>query len=204
MGRVKARLLFIPGSPALIEPLAAADAPSRRLAEAARSTALLRSDEAAAAVDIVCSMDQAAYTAWTGSLRALGAPQVNVGGGNYLGELVTRYLLGERNYRATREHIAPVDPAALTVVVIDGPAGLTPRAPLAMIDSGPKMHQLLRQLIATGTSEGLTHEELAQSGVCEPQRWLELAQLDVAHACLLDDDATLGVGRYVGEWEINA
>ena len=204
VGRVKARLLIIPGSPALVEPLAAADATSRRLAETVRSAALLRRRKPYATVDVVCSMNQSAYTAWTGSLRAWGAPQVTVGDGNYLGELVTRYLLGERNYRGARDHLTPLDPEALTGVVVDGPAGLTPRAPLAMIDTAPAMHEALRQLVATGKSEGLTHAALAQSGVCEPQRWLELSQLNVAHARLLDDDATLGVGRYVGEWEVNA
>lgn len=192
-------ILIVPGSPALVSELSLADAPSRRLAAAIRGAAA----GDARPVDIVCDLDEGSYTARTGTFAAWGAPQVDVGGGNHLGELVARYLLGDRNYRPARERIAPLDPEALTVVVLDGPAGLTPRAPLAFIDEAPAVHETLTELVASGSAPGpgLDADWLGQGGVVKPELWIELAELEPRTATLLDVDATLGVGRYVGVWQ---
>ena len=85
-------LMVMPASPALAVELSSNDAASRALLAAARTLAV----EAAAAgitqVDIVGSQDKRWYTAHTGSLKAWGAA-TNLGGGNYLPEIMARYVL---------------------------------------------------------------------------------------------------------------
>lgn len=189
MGRVTrtASILIVPGSPALIAELGRGDEASRELERAARGATAGDTRP----VDIVCRMGPDTYTAHTGTFAAWGAPQVDVGGGNHLGELIVRYLLGPRKYRPARAHVAPLDPAALTVVVADGPAGLTARAPLALVPGAPAVHEALRGFVATG--RGCVDKQML---------WEELALLDVTRARLLASDDTLGVGRYVGAWEV--
>lgn len=189
MGRVTrtASILIVPGSPALVAELGRGDDASRELERAARGAAAGDTR----AVDIVCDMGPDTYTACTGTFAAWGAPQVDVGGGNHLGELVARYLLGLREYRPARAHVAPLDPAALTVVVVDGPAGLTARAPLAFVPGDPAAHEALRGFVATG-----------RGCVDKHMLWQELSLLSVTRARLIAADDTLGVGRYVGAWEV--
>lgn len=198
MESILAPVLIIPGSPALVTALAPADAASKRLAGAVRETSARFSG---LPVDVVCPLSDDEYTARTGTFTAWGAPHVQVGAGNYLGELLARYLLGEREYRPARETIGALDPDVLTVIVADGPAGLTPRAPLAFIDSAPEIHAALQRFIAGGT--GLAEAEtLKEAGVVKPEPWTMLAELSPANAELIDADDTLGVGRYVGVWEV--
>lgn len=142
---MSATLLIVPGSPALVSALSPAHAPSARIADAVRDAAAAP-DVAEKPVDIVCPLDEDEYTAHAGSFAAWGAPQVTVGGGSHLGELIVRHLLGERDYRPARAAIGQLDPDALTVVVADGPAGLTPRAPLALLDDAPATHEGLQAL----------------------------------------------------------
>lgn len=190
-------LLIVPGSPALIRELSLIDAPSTLLAHTIRECAHnLDHTRPAAPVDIVCPLGEDDYTDHTGSLRAWGAPHVTVGGGNHLGELVVRYLLGERDYRPAREHLEPLDPEALTVVVVDGPAGLTDRAPLALQPGARETHEGLERFI--GGDAALPPLE---GGVLKPGLWCELAQLRPTRAELLASDDSLGVGRYVGVWQ---
>lgn len=193
MGRVTrtASVLIVPGSPALVAELGRGDAASRELERAARAAAAgdIRP------VDIVCDMGPDTFTARTGTFAAWGAPQVDVGGGNHLGELVARYLLGPREYRPARARVAPLDPSALTVVVADGPAGLTARAPLAFVPGDPAAHEALRRFVATGRG-------FVRGGVDKHMLWEELSLLDVTQAHLIASDDTLGVGRYVGAWEV--
>lgn len=196
----KAHLLIIPGSPALVEELAPGDAPSKRLAATARRAAGQGGDDTRP-VDIVCPLGEAAFTRHTGSFAAWGAPQVTVGGGNHLGEIIARYLLGDHTYRPARDTITPLDPQALTVVVVDGPAGLTPRAPLAFIESAPAVHEALEVFLNTGAGLPST-SNMRDAGVFDPELWSKLAQLQPARCELLDSDSSLGVGRYVAAWEV--
>lgn len=189
MGRVTrtASILIVPGSPALVAELGRGDEASRKLERSARGATAGDTRP----VDIVCDMGPDTYTARTGTFAAWGAPQVDVGGGNHLGELIVRYLLGPREYRPARAHVAPLDPVALTVVVADGPAGLTARAPLALVPGAPAAHEALRGFVATG--RGCVDKQML---------WEELSLLDVTQAHLIASDDTLGVGRYVGAWEV--
>lgn len=152
-------------------------------------------------VEIVRPCNASERTELAGSFAAWGAPQVQVGAGNYLPELVARYALApyEPEVREVREHIGVPEPDVLTVVVVDGSAGLTARAPLALIESAPELHRALQQFVAGERSQ--LPEGMEQLGVLEPGLWRELASLD-ARRQLLHADDSLGVGRYVGLWEV--
>ncbi len=192
-----ATIWIIPGSPALVEELSLHDAPSHRLRTHIRS---LAAEEAAGSnrpIDIVCSLDERWRTGHTGSLQAWGAPQVRVRGGNHLGELVARYALGDPEVREVRAHIGTPDPQAVTVVVVDGSAGLTARAPLALVPGAQELHQRMCEWLGGG--EGIVDTQMP--GVVEPALWHELAELTPQRAMLVDADDTLGVGRYVAVWE---
>lgn len=186
-------LLVVPGSPVLVRELAPQDESGRKITDALHE--LVAGDDRP--VEIVGSRDERWRTEITGSFCAWGA-DVQVGGGNYLPELVARYVLREREIADSRDRIAPLNPDALTVVVVDGPAGLTARAPLALIDGAPSAHTALEQFL--DGAGGLPGE---LPGVVEKRLWLELAQLE-AQKTLVASDSELGVGRYLAAWEVAA
>lgn len=202
-------MLVMPGSPALVAPLAPRDEAARRLCALARRTA--RKYEGLP-VHLVGSRDPRWFTAHTGSFRAWGAPQVRVGGGNYLPELVMRYVLDAAEVVEARDRLGHPREGVLTVVALDGSAGLTPRAPLSLLDGASWADQWCRDLLAgrhrpgerTGKEMGEEADagRLRAAGVIEPALWCELAALTPRHACLVDADATAGVGRYVAEWRL--
>ena len=189
--RVRPNLWIVPGSPALA--LSPDDAASLRLLQATRALAGTADGRA---IDIVCSLADQWHTAHTGSFAAWGGPQITVRGGNHLGELVARFALGDPEVREVRGDIGTPDPKAVTVVVLDGPAGLTPRAPLALVDGAPEYHQRLCRWLDGG------EPEVVDKHLPEPALWHELAALQPHEARLIDHDDTLGVGRYVAEWRV--
>ena len=83
-------LMVMPASPALAVELSAHDAASRALLAAARTLAVEAAVAGIKAVDIVGNQDKRWYTAHTGSLKAWGAA-TDLGGGNFLPEIVARY-----------------------------------------------------------------------------------------------------------------
>lgn len=198
----RASILLMPGSPALVGALSPAHAPSRKVLQCIRAAA----DEAldrvdSRAVDIVCPLESRDYTELTGSFAAWGAPQVQLDAGNYLPELIARYALHplDAAVREVRERIATPDPEVLTVVVVDGSAGLTARAPLALVPGAPELHAQLQDFIA-GKAE--LPSQLEARGVLEPRLWEELAELETQRRELCYAEDSLGVGRYVGVWEV--
>ena len=86
------QIVIVPASPALVRELAPAHAPSHELATAAVGE-VRRACAHASGIYLVGSRDARWRTAHTGSFRAWGAPDVTVGSGNFLPELVQRYLL---------------------------------------------------------------------------------------------------------------
>ncbi|WP_394281812.1 hypothetical protein [Corynebacterium sp.] len=196
-------LLVVPGSPALVRELAPADPASHRLRQSVAQALSLIDDRPC---EIIGSGDPRWATQHVGSFAAWGAPQVRVGHGTNLAELVARYLLGSRaDARTTfRTELTPLNSEALTVLVLDGPAGLTPRAPLALVEGAAQAHDELTRLLGGDLTVQLDAESLTQAGVIEPDLWLQLVQLRPTHAELLDVDDTLGVGRYVALWEVQA
>lgn len=191
-------VIVVPGSPALVAELAPRDAAGRAMVRAVRELAV----QDARPIHIVGAQDERWRTELTGSLAAWGAPSVTVGGGNYLAELVARYCLGEAAARVatSRATIAPFDPDALTAVVLDGSAGLTPRAPLALIDGAETVHARMADFLA---GRGDLPGDLAEHGVVEPALWHELASLRPSRCELVAQDASLGVGRFVAAWDVD-
>lgn len=85
-------IVVIPGSPALVPDLS----PRDQLNQVARDflAPILEAAEAARQpIDLVYAGGEKEYTAHTGSFAAWGAPQVTVSAGNYLPELVARFLM---------------------------------------------------------------------------------------------------------------
>lgn len=196
-------LVVMPGSPALVPELSPGDAAGTGLLRALR-TLLIDAAAVHRRIELVGSRDQAWYTALAGSLRAWGAPEVNVGMGHYLPELVQRYALGEAASQVTdvRGSLGQIDPGVLTLLALDGSAGLDPRAPLADLPAAPAVDQWCRAVLAGQRPAVKSAEELCAAGVIEPASWLELAALQPRSAELIQADTTLGVGRYLAGWEI--
>lgn len=193
-------IVFIPGSPALVEELAAADDASQQLLVASRGVIADALAEKPRPIHIVSSRDKRWYTAHEGSFKAWGAGHVNVGQGHYLPELIARYVIdGKAEVTQCRDEIRNLDPEALTVVVLDGTAGLTARAPLALVDGATLAHQWCEQVLR---GEEGDMPLLADAGVIEPDLWLQIAQLAPKRATLIASDSALGVGRYVATWEV--
>lgn len=193
-----ASLLVVPGSPALVRELAPRDEPSQRLLQTVREI----SSNLPNTMEIVCSHERKWATAQPGSFGPWGAPDVCVGDGHVLGELIARYCLPNVTVKASRDSLSPLNPSALTVVVIDGPAGLTARAPLSLLPSAHRVHEQLQLLLAGKEHQQIDEGQMLEAGVIEPQLWRELQTLRPESATLLDTDDSLGVGRYVAYWEV--
>lgn len=197
-------LMVMPASPALAVELAPNDAASRALLSAARTLAV---DAAAAGIDqaeIIGSRLPRWHTRHTGSLRAWGAHQVDVGAGKYLPEIMAHYVLSavpQITVRDSRDCLGTLDPKALSIVVLDGTAGLTERAPLALIPGAQEAHRWCEEVLRGASASGDAWW-LSQRGVQEPELWLELAGCSPKRAQVRAADATLGVGRYVAGWEV--
>lgn len=190
-----ARILVLPGSPALFSLLtgeAAADNAQMLVAIDELLRAHLTQSgagEPAADVHIVASQDSRWYTAHRGSLRAWGlnahvdADALPAGQGHHLGEIIARLLLervGVEPSRITevRGDIGQPSPDAVTVVVLDGSAGLDARAPLALLPAGAEVHTWCRRVLQGQQTGALADASwLTAGGIVEPTLWLELAAL---------------------------
>lgn len=212
--------VIIPGSPALVRELAPSDAAGAQLLDHARAAlgqaaAKLRAhasaEHARVPVDVVCSQAPRWRTEHAGSFAAWGAPQVRVSAGHYLAELVARYVVEPVDgveVRAVREQLGTPDPQAITVVVVDGSAGLDTRAPLAELPAAAAAHQWCCELLGGGSTDPHAWDigQLSEAGIVEPALWLELAECacrrGLREAELIAADDSLGVGRYVARWEV--
>ncbi|MBG6121784.1 hypothetical protein [Corynebacterium aquatimens] len=191
-------ILVVPGAPAMVEELAPRDRAAWRMRE---TIAVFVRDLMTqwSRIQIVGSHSARWRTEHTGSFAAWGAPQVTVGAGNYLPELVARYLLAPwaEKIAGSRAQIGTCAPDTLTVVVLDGPAGLTQRAPLALVEGATEAHEALTAFLK-GQGQCPAVDKLQRAGVIEPELWGELAGVaEGAHMQLIDSDATDGVGRYL-------
>ena len=205
---VKTTLIIMSGSPALVGELAPLDSAGAHLLEQVRILFNAHLDATDIPVDLVGSRAPGWHTAHTGSFRAWGAPQVQVGGGNHLPELVQRYALGRfaDRVRGVRDNLASISADALTVVALDGSTGLTQRAPSSLVEGAAEADGWCRALLGGDRPVARTEQELVDAAVREPQLWLELAGLAdrVETAELIAADTFHGVGRYVAVWTINA
>lgn len=220
-----ARILVLPGSPALFSPLsgeAAADNAQMLAAidELLRAhlTALTKpkAGEPTADVHIVSSQGSRWYTAHRGSLRAWGvtahvaADALPAGQGHHLGEIIARLLLeraGVEPSRITevRGDIGQPSPDVVTVVVLDGSAGLDARAPLSLLPTGPAVHDWCRRVLQGAQPETLADASwLTAGGIVEPALWLELAALSGAgvQGQIGCEQIVGGVARFAAALEI--
>ena len=216
----RAVMAIISGSPAQVVQLSpgSADAAAlrRQQVEVLRRGWELLAAQSPARVDIICSHDRRWYTGHRGSFAAWGAAELNVGGGNYLGELVARYLLDCAGIKPAdirvRSRIGQVDPQALSIVVVDGSAGLDARAPLSLLPQAHNVADWCQRLCRTGQAPtaGTLSEFLSTGGIIEPALWQELAQCASAAAAtgaspnVLQAQYTLigGVGHHSALWHL--
>lgn len=202
---VKTTLIIMSGSPALVSELAPLDTAGAHLLGQVRDLFDDHLGTTDTPVDLVGSRAPEWYTGHTGSFRAWGAPQVQLGGGNHLPELVQRYALGRyaERVRGVRDNLASISTDALTVVAVDGSTGLTQRAPSSLVEGAAEVDGWCRALLG-GQCEARTEQELVDAAVREPQLWLELADLAgrVETAELIAADTSHGVGRYVAVWTV--
>lgn len=191
-------LVVIPGGPAVVQELSPHHQPGARFRQ--HSQALFQ-DFPEEAVDVVRTPHGSTQHQ---SFRAWGA-DVAVTFGSCLPELVASYLLGPRSLLAeARSTITPLSSGRLTIVVLDGSAGLTARAPLALIPEADQAHRWCQDLLGGKCVESVTAQWLSERGVIHPELWVELAALQPAcshHELLIADDS-LGVGQYLAHWEL--
>lgn len=157
-------------------------------------------------IHLVGSRDDRWRTGHRGSLRAWGASPTapQAAEGYHLPEILQRLVLGparEELVREVRGELLPLDPQALTIVSLDGSAGMTPRAPLALLDGAEWVDLWCRRLLG-GKGFGqpappVTAAELKEAGIIEPELWMELVGVRLRSARLLAAEHSMGVGRYV-------
>lgn len=195
MCRVTPNLIVMPASPALVAELAPRDVVGAQMVSLVRSLV----EATSTPIHLVASRDPRWETGVEGSFRAWGAPEVTVGEGRFLPELVQRYVLREAASRvvSVRGELGRINSEALTLVAVDGSAGLTERAPLALLPQAAAADDWCRAVL-TGQAAG---ELPVDGGVLEPGLWHELAAGEPQHAELLMADTTHGVGRYVAAWQ---
>ncbi|AEX44450.1 hypothetical protein CDHC01_1389 [Corynebacterium diphtheriae HC01] len=167
-------------------------------------------------IRIIFSLRDAEYTAHTGSFRAWGGRKTAVSAGNYLPELVVRFLIGrylEHNSNVevlTGSGLRDAKPNELIVYAVDGPAALTQRAPLGFNPKAAEFHDAIVNCLSQASNNDTVEptwlqsatkttskDDLLRAGVVNPSQWLELFQYSYSSVQLLLSDSTLGVGRYV-------
>lgn len=190
----------MPASPALVPELAPADEAAARLRR--HLDAAIGNDDRP--IELVGSRAPQWRTEHAGSFAAWGARTVQVRKGHYLAELLQRFVLGERQDRVTevRDEIGQINPEALTLVATDGSAGMTPRAPFALLDDAANADEFCRAVLSGEATPAWTAEQLAGAGILDAELWRELAGVDKRSARLIDADTSTGVARYVAAWSL--
>lgn len=203
---MKTTLIIMPGSPALVRGLAPTDTEGARLLEQVETLLHEHLSDSSAPVDLVGSRDDRWYTSHTGSLRAWGAPETQVGGGNHLPELLQRHALGgyRDRIRTTSDRLTDPSADAVTLVAVDGPTGLTPRAPSSLVGGAEEIDHWCRAVLGGEQVASRTRQDLMNASLREPALWMDLVRLleRVETADLLAVDTSHGVGRYVAVWTL--
>lgn len=195
-------VIFIPTSPAVVPELGRSDSDSAQLLGSALSLIdVVRADHPGASITLLGSHSPENFTAHTGSFRAWGAPDVEVGEGNHLAELVMRYVLGkvDEPVSVAQELTNPDD---IILYGLDGPAALSDQAPLSLLPGAQARHEWCQSLLA---GEEVTWpddvQELAADGIVEPELWWQLKDVRPIGAKVLAASDEHGVGRYLALWE---
>lgn len=206
---MKATIIIMPGSPAMFPELAPGDQVGHALLAQVRALLEEELADETRYVELIGSRADSGYTGHRGSLRAWGAPDLRAGAGHHLPEILQRLALGpgESRVRGVRGEVASISAGVTSLIALDGPTGLTPRAPSALVAGAAAADTWCRTLLAGTAPAQLTGPELVDASLREPGLWLELAALAArtppASAELLAADTSLGVGRYVARWTID-
>lgn len=207
------RILLVPSGPVLVTDLSPFE-PVSQLMRTAIDGILHELNPKT--IRIIFSLRDTEYTAHTGSFRAWGGRETAVSTGNYLPELVARFLIGrylERNPNVevlTGSGLGDAEPHELIIYPIDGPAALTQRAALGFNPKAAEFHDAMVKCISHANNNATveptwlqsatkttSEDDLSRAGVVNPSQWLELFQYSYSSVQLLVSDSTLGVGRYV-------
>lgn len=211
---VNRELLILPGAPLLAPELAGADPAAARVRGAVRAgiADLLAADPRRPVILRLAEEHQA--TGRIGSLAAWGA-EVDLGAGRHLPELIARRMLA----------LAGADPAAAAatdrpaaawahpgpaLVVAEGPAALTPRAPLTELPGAARLDAACAGVAAGAPGAAaelaaLDPAEARRVGLHTAPVWSALAVLAAGPAAgatrrVLLAEACLGVGYHVARW----
>ncbi|WP_295627081.1 hypothetical protein [uncultured Corynebacterium sp.] len=215
------RLLIIPGAPLLVPELSGADADAAALRAAvlAAASRVLGASSADARPLIVRSPDDSRATAHVGSFRAWGA-DVTVGGGVHLPELVARWAIAQCGRDPERVEVSARLPEpfagdgdAPIIVVADGPAALTARAPLTLLPEAEPIDEACADIAAGRFDAGAPFAGVDSAkgvavGLADAEIWRDLAGFGAAVANEAGSftaeasyrGAPHGVGYHVAEW----
>ena len=230
---VTRRLLLIPGAPLLVPELSGADAGAAEVRAAVLAAARRVLGDAGPAGGgasrplIVRRPDDRFTTSHAGSFRAWGADVV-VGGGTHLPELVARWVVREAGLDPEHVDVAAQLPDPFEVggagdgdgpiiVVAEGPAALTARAPLTLLPEAAPIDDACAA-IADGRFNGEPgHDPFGEFGprACDAVglytlgMWQDLANFGAElslDARSFAAEATYrgaphGVGYHVAQWE---
>lgn len=225
LGAVERELVIMPGAPLMVPELAGGDEAAAMLRGAVAGTlrgVLDRAAQAGAGAPLIVRRpDDRLATGRTGTLAAWGA-DVRVGAGNHLPELLARWAL--RAAGAPERVVAGAEAVAVLpdpwehdgplLVVADGPAALTDRAPLTLLDGAQEVDDACAE-IAGGRRAAEGEALLAELGPAALDRvglycaglWQDLARFaeeiggdrdttfEVVHR-----DCSHGVGYHVARW----
>lgn len=195
-------LIFLPSSPALVPELGRGDRASAELLAAAREViSATCAQENCDAISVVGSRSAATFTAHTGSFRAWGAPEVTVGAGNYLAELVARFVVRDMDVRIEVAEIHRPKAGELQLCLLDGPAGLSEKAPLSLVTGAARRHDWCQRLLSGDeVAWPDSSAALLADAIVEPDTWWQLRCLRPTRGQLHCVQDAHGVGRYLAQW----
>ncbi|MDU0477888.1 hypothetical protein QVA66_01390 [Staphylococcus chromogenes] len=196
------RVLIVPSSPALVSELAPADQSSRQLKQAAVAQLRTLGDYPHLRLAVLGQRTDHTRTQRTGSFAAWGAPSISGLQGEYLCDLLASYLLRCAGINLSCAPVNSMDHNAdVLIVVVDGPAGLSDRAPLALIPSAGERMQWCRSVLLGQTSVPASEAELQADGLIQPEIWQQLHGVTPNRPRILTESMEHGVGRIVARWE---
>lgn len=204
-------LLIIPGTPVLVPELSAADPDAEQL----RAVVLAELAELLDGYDartvrpvIVRQARQGQATGIEGSFRAWGA-DVQVGAGHHLPELLARWCLSELGVPVNQIIATDRVPesAGPVIVVAEGPAALTPAAPLTLLPEAQSLDDACLD-IADGravreAAAVIRDGDTETCGLYTADLWLQLAEFAAARDLTCTSvyrSAPYGVGYHVARW----
>ncbi|MCS4489163.1 hypothetical protein N7326_01320 [Corynebacterium sp. ES2794-CONJ1] len=199
-------LILIPPSPAIIPGIGRGDEQGALLYQRARAKLTELVTGKAASTRIVYRKCRRDFTRHTGSLQAWAPTSYRVSSGHYLPEIIARHLLPyeEASITHTSESIGPLCDGEVIILMLDGSAGMTERAPLSLLPQSSASDRWCLDLLQGRNFRRISYNFLLEAGVENPDLWLELANYrqEFLKSELIHVDSSLGVARYVAHINI--